>query len=62
LIRLPIRQPRRAEVNRSTVPRRVIDGALRSRTDERRAAEVAVAVSVLNPMLELGRQMCVRMS
>jgi hypothetical protein len=35
--------------------KRVIGGALRSRTDERRATEVAVAVGVLNRMLELGR-------
>jgi hypothetical protein len=35
--------------------KRVIGGALRSRTEGRRATEVAVAVSVLNRMLELGR-------
>ena len=40
--------------------KRVIGGALRSRTDERRATEVAVAVSVLNRMLELGRPEYVR--
>ncbi|MFC7736466.1 hypothetical protein ACFQX4_11525 [Roseomonas sp. GCM10028921] len=34
---------------------RVIGGGLRSRTDERRATEVAIAVSVLNRILELGR-------
>lgn len=40
--------------------KRVIGGALRSRTDERRATEVAVAVTVLNRMLELGRPEYVR--
>jgi hypothetical protein len=41
---------------------RVIGGALRSRTDERRATEVAVAVGVLNRMLELGRPEYVRIT
>ena len=40
--------------------RRVSGGALRSRTDDRRAPEVAVAVGVLNRMLELGRPEYVR--
>jgi len=40
--------------------KRVIGGALRSRADERRATEVAVAVSVLNRMLALGRPEYVR--
>ena len=40
----------------------VISGALRSRTDERRATEVVVAVSVLNRMLELGRPEYVRIT
>ncbi len=35
--------------------KRVIGGGLRSRTDRRRATEVAIAVGVLNRMLELGR-------
>lgn len=35
--------------------KRVIGDGLRSRTDRRRAVEVAVAVSVLNRMLDLGR-------
>ena len=35
--------------------KRVIGNALRSRTDARQATEIAVAVSVLNRMLELGR-------
>ena len=35
--------------------KRVIGGALRARTDRRRATEVSVAVGVLNRMLELGR-------
>ena len=34
---------------------RVIGDTLRSRTDRRQVAEVAIAVSVLNRMLELGR-------
>ena len=42
--------------------KRAIGGALRSRTDERRATEVAVAVSVLNRMLELGRPEYVRIA
>ncbi len=33
----------------------VIGDGLRSRTDERRATEVGVAVHALNRMLELGR-------
>ena len=40
----------------------VIGDALRSRTDERRATEVTVAVSVLNHMLELGRPEYVRIT
>ena len=35
--------------------KRVIGDGLRSRTDRRRATEVAIAVSALNRMLELGR-------
>jgi hypothetical protein len=35
--------------------KRVIGHALRSQTNERQAAEVAIAVDVLNRMLELGR-------
>jgi hypothetical protein len=35
--------------------KRVIGDALRSRTDRRRAIEVAVAARALNRMLELGR-------
>ena len=42
--------------------KRVIGGALRSRTDRRRATEVAVAVSVLNRMLALGRPEYVRVT
>ena len=34
---------------------RVIGDALRSRTDGRRATEVAIAIAALNRMLELGR-------
>ena len=40
--------------------KRVIGGALRSRTSRRRATEVTIAVSVLNRMLELGRSEYVR--
>jgi hypothetical protein len=38
----------------------VIGDGLRFRKDERRAAEVVVAVHVLNRMLELGRPISVR--
>jgi len=40
--------------------KRVIGDALRSRTDRRRATEVAIAVDALNRMLELGRPSYVR--
>ncbi len=40
--------------------KRVVGNGLRSRTDRRRATEVAVAVSALNRMLELGRPDYVR--
>ena len=42
--------------------KRVIGDALRSRTQRRRATEVAVAVHVLNRMLELGRPEYVRLA
>ena len=42
--------------------KRVIGDGLRSRTDERRATEVDVAVHVLNRMLELGRPKYVRIA
>ena len=42
--------------------KRVIGDGLRSRTDERRATEVEVAVHVLNRMLELGRPTSVRIA
>ena len=40
--------------------KQVICGGLRFRRDERRATEVAVAIHVLNRMLELGRPISVR--
>lgn len=40
--------------------KRVIGDALRSRTDQRRAVEVGIALSALNRMLELGRPTSVR--
>jgi hypothetical protein len=40
----------------------VIGGGLRSRTDQRRATEVDVAVHALNRMLELGRPKSVRIA
>ena len=40
--------------------KRVIGDALRSRTDQRRATEVAIAIHALNRMLELGRPNSVR--
>ena len=42
--------------------KRVIGDGLRSRTDERRASEVGIAVHVLNRMLELGRPNYVRIA
>ena len=42
--------------------KQVIGDGLRSRTDERRATEVAVAVHALNRMLELGRPNYVRIA
>jgi hypothetical protein len=42
--------------------KRVIGDALRARTERRRATEVAVAVHVLNRMLELGRPEYVRLA
>ena len=42
--------------------KRVIGDALRSRTDRRRATEVAVAARALNRMLELGRPESVRVA
>jgi hypothetical protein len=40
--------------------KRVIGAGLRSRTESRRATEVAIAVHVLNRMLELGRPRSIR--
>jgi hypothetical protein len=42
--------------------KRVIGDTLRSRADRSRATEVAVAVRVLNRMLELGRPESVRVA
>jgi hypothetical protein len=42
--------------------KRVIGDALRSRTDQRRRTETAIAVKVLNRMLELGRPKSVRIA
>jgi hypothetical protein len=42
--------------------KRVIGDALRSRTDRRRASEIAIAVSALNRMLELGRPKFIRIA
>jgi hypothetical protein len=42
--------------------KRVIGDALRSRTDGRRATEVAIAVRALNRMLEFGRPESVRIA
>ena len=42
--------------------KRVIGDALRSKTDQRRATEVAIAISALNRMFELGRQKSVRIA
>jgi Transposase DDE domain len=40
----------------------VIGGALRSRTDQRQSTEVAIAIDVLNRMLELGRPTSLRIT
>jgi hypothetical protein len=42
--------------------KRVIGDALRSRTDRRRATEIAIAVSALNHMLGLGRPKSIRVA
>jgi hypothetical protein len=42
--------------------KRVVGDGLRSRTDQRRATEVAIALNVLNRMLELGRPEYVRLA
>ncbi len=42
--------------------KQVIGDGLRSRTDQRRATEVDVAVHMLNRMLELGRPISVRIA
>jgi hypothetical protein len=42
--------------------KRMIGDALRSRTDDRQASEMAIAVRVLNRMLELGRPKSVRIA
>jgi transposase len=42
--------------------KRVMGNALRSRTDRRRATEIAIAVHALNRMLELGRPKSVRLA
>lgn len=42
--------------------KQVIGDGLRSRTDQRRATEVDIAVQALNRMLELGRPISVRMA
>ena len=42
--------------------KRIIGDGLRSRTDERRATEIEIAVNVLNRMLKLGRPEYVRLS
>ena len=42
--------------------KRVIGDTLRSQTDRRQATEVAIAVGVLNRMLELGRPESVRIA
>jgi hypothetical protein len=42
--------------------KRVIGGGLRCHTDEAQAAEIAIAVEVLNRMLDLGRPNSVRVA
>ena len=59
--RLPAATPGKAEAAVSRY-KRVIGRALRSRTDDCQATEVAIAVHVLNRMLELGRPEFVRIA
>ena len=47
---------------KESLPSSVIGDGLRSRTDERRATEMDVAVQALNRMLELGRPNYVRIT
>ena len=42
--------------------KRVIGDGLRSRTDQRRMTEVAIAIQALNRMLELGRPKSIRIA
>jgi hypothetical protein len=42
--------------------KRVIGDALRSRTDETEATEIAIAAAALNRMLEFGWPKCVRIA
>jgi hypothetical protein len=42
--------------------KRVIGDALHSRTDQRRATEIAIAVGALNRMLALGRPKSIRIA
>jgi hypothetical protein len=42
--------------------KRVIGDALRSRTDQRRATEISIAIHALNRMLELGCPTSVRIA
>jgi hypothetical protein len=53
------RAPVEADMSRF---KRVIGDALRSRTDRRRATEVAIAVNALNRMLEFGRPEYIRLA
>jgi hypothetical protein len=48
--------------DRTLTYKRVIGNALRSRTDETEATEVAIAAAALNRMLELGRPNCIRIA
>ena len=58
----PAGQRRRPPGSRRSRYKRVIGDTLRSQTDGRQATEVAVAVGVLNRMLELGRPEAVRIA
>ncbi len=61
--RAPSRRGRRRAAARAIARwKQVIGDGLRSRTDERRATEVAVAAHALNRMLELGRPNYVRVA
>ena len=59
VVNQPVALPEEADISRW---KRVIGDGLRSQTDRRQATEVAIAATVLNHMLELGRPEYVRIA